>query len=94
MKRQSVGVREAKARLSSLLREVRRGREWVITDRGRPVARLVPASSEHLPLGERLRRLEDAGVIVPPGRPARSLPPPLPLREGLAQQWLRQDRNS
>ncbi len=36
------GVREARQHLSALMEEVRRGHEIVITDRGRPVARLVP----------------------------------------------------
>jgi prevent-host-death family protein len=36
------GVREARQNLSALLDEVRKGREIVITERGRPVARLVP----------------------------------------------------
>lgn len=39
----TAGVREARQDLSGLLDDVRRGREVVITDRGRPVARLVPA---------------------------------------------------
>ena len=38
----SAGVREARQDLTSLLEEVRKGREVVITERGRPVARLVP----------------------------------------------------
>jgi prevent-host-death family protein len=38
----SAGVREARQDLTSLLEDVRKGREVVITDRGRPVARLVP----------------------------------------------------
>jgi prevent-host-death family protein len=37
------GIREARQDLSSLLEEVRKGREIVITEHGRPVARLVPA---------------------------------------------------
>jgi prevent-host-death family protein len=36
------GVREARQNLSALLDEVRKGREVVITERGRPVAKLVP----------------------------------------------------
>ena len=36
------GVREARQNLSALIEKVRRGHEIVITDRGRPVARLVP----------------------------------------------------
>jgi prevent-host-death family protein len=38
----TAGVREARQDLTSLLDDVKRGREVVITDRGRPVARLVP----------------------------------------------------
>ncbi|HVO28214.1 MAG TPA: type II toxin-antitoxin system prevent-host-death family antitoxin [Candidatus Margulisiibacteriota bacterium] len=36
------GIREARQNLSLILDEVRKGREVVITDRGRPVARIVP----------------------------------------------------
>ena len=39
----SAGIREARQDLTSLLDDVRKGREVVITERGRPVARLVPA---------------------------------------------------
>lgn len=38
----TAGVREARQRLTELLDIVRKGREVVITDRGRPVARLAP----------------------------------------------------
>jgi prevent-host-death family protein len=38
----TAGVREARQNLTDLLDDVRKGREVVITDRGRPVARLVP----------------------------------------------------
>jgi len=38
----TAGVREARQNLSTLLDEVRKGREVVITERGRPVAKLVP----------------------------------------------------
>jgi len=38
----TAGIREARQDLTSLLDDVRKGREVVITERGRPVARLVP----------------------------------------------------
>jgi prevent-host-death family protein len=38
----TAGVREARQNLTNLLDDVRKGREVVITDRGRPVARLAP----------------------------------------------------
>jgi prevent-host-death family protein len=36
------GVREARQNLSALLDEVKKGREVLITEHGRPVAKLVP----------------------------------------------------
>ncbi len=39
-----IGAFEAKTHLSELLDRVERGEELVITRRGRPVARLVPAT--------------------------------------------------
>ncbi len=94
MKTRRTGVRDAKARLSQLLRDVQRGQEWVITERGNPVARLSPIAERSLSLAERIHRLEDAGLIEPVRREMRELPPPLPLKEDLAQQWLQEDRSS
>jgi prevent-host-death family protein len=94
MKTRRTGVREAKARLSQLLRDVQRGHEWVITERGSPIARLSPIPGRSLSLAERVRRLEESGLVEPLGREVRHLPPPLPLKEGLAQKWLREDRES
>lgn len=39
-------IREMKNRLSQYIKRVRAGREVVITDRGKPVARLVPVGPE------------------------------------------------
>ncbi len=39
---QTIGAFEAKTRLSELLNQVARGREIIITRRGKPVARLSP----------------------------------------------------
>jgi prevent-host-death family protein len=41
-----VGAFEAKNRLGALLDRVERGEEIVITRRGKPVAKLVPANAE------------------------------------------------
>lgn len=38
----TAGIREARQGLSSLVAEVRKGREIVLTEHGRPVARLAP----------------------------------------------------
>ena len=42
----SAGIREARQNLSALLEEVRKGRGVLLTDRGRPVARIVPPLQE------------------------------------------------
>jgi prevent-host-death family protein len=42
-----VGVRELKNSLSSYLRRVREGEAFVVTDRGVPVARMIPADVPH-----------------------------------------------
>jgi prevent-host-death family protein len=55
----SVGVRELKSQLSRYLRRVRMGETIIITDHGKPVARLVP---EPLTLEEKMQRLIDAGL--------------------------------
>lgn len=52
-------VTEVKARLSAYLARVRGGEEVLITDRGRPVARMVPVSGSEPQLAE----LERIGVI-------------------------------
>ncbi|HEX9694699.1 MAG TPA: type II toxin-antitoxin system prevent-host-death family antitoxin [Actinomycetota bacterium] len=62
-------VTEAKNRLSAYLDRVKSGETIVIVDRGRPVARLIPASSASEDASGRLARLERAG-IVSPGRRA------------------------
>lgn len=38
----TAGIREARQNLTSLLDDVRKGREVIITERGRAIARLVP----------------------------------------------------
>ena len=42
----SASLTEARQNLSAILREVRKGREVILTDRGRPVARIAPVIRE------------------------------------------------
>lgn len=62
---ESAGVAELKARLSEYLARVKAGEEVLVTDRGRPVARLVPVGP--VPDDEteaaRLRTLEREGLV-------------------------------
>jgi prevent-host-death family protein len=69
-----IGIREAKAHLSQYLQRVQSGEEFVITDHGKPVARITPI---------------DPPIEFPPGtakgiregwiRQPISRPPSLPL---------------
>lgn len=61
-----VGVRELKAHLSEHLRNAQRGQVILVTDRGRPVARIVPAG-----LPEGIVRLIQEGRLTWSGRPFR-----------------------
>lgn len=45
----TAGIREVRQNISALLEDVKKGREIVITDRGKPVARLVGPPSERKP---------------------------------------------
>ncbi len=60
--RKTAGVVELKSRASEILREVKAGHEVVITDRGVPVARLVPLGDEER-RSTRRTRLFRAGFI-------------------------------
>lgn len=94
MERTIVGIREAKINLSKLLKRVRDGNEVLITDRGRPIGKIVPILPHSLALEERLKRLEERGVIEHCNRNRMNkVPPPLPLPDGFAQKILQKDRN-
>ncbi len=59
-------ISETKAKLSALLDRVKAGEEVTITDRGVPVARIVPLPTTDVDWDERLERLERQGVIRRP----------------------------
>ncbi len=62
----TVSVSELKAHLSRYLREVRRGGEVQVLDRGRPVARLTGIGDTSTSSGEEQRqRFVEAGILRP-----------------------------
>ena len=61
----TAGVREARQDLTSLLEDVRKGREVIITERGRPVARLGPIAPG-LPFPDLRKVRLRARVVNPP----------------------------
>lgn len=60
-----VSVSALKAKLSEYLRLVRNGEEVLVTERGLPVARLVPLDSE-LWMESHMKALVEAGLVRPP----------------------------
>ena len=68
----SVGIRELKGHLSEYLRRVRAGETVVITDRGQPVGRIVPAAQ---PLEDRLEAMAQAGLILWSGKKLEPMAP-------------------
>ena len=58
-------IRELKSRLSHYLRLCKAGESVVVTDRGQPIARIVPIGK---PLDERLEALAESGLVEWSGR--------------------------
>jgi prevent-host-death family protein len=67
-----VGVRELRNNLSRYLERVREGEEIVVTDRGSPVARVLPVGIERV-----LDRLIAEGVVTPARQPRRRTGTPI-----------------
>ncbi|MGA6926090.1 MAG: type II toxin-antitoxin system prevent-host-death family antitoxin, partial [Desulfosarcina sp.] len=89
-----VGIRDAKIHLSKFLKIVKNGGEIVITERGKPIGKIVPYQSANLPLSERLKNLEMKGLVEPVVRKhIVKLHPPVPLPDDIAQKYLSEDRN-
>jgi len=86
MKKNYIGIREARINLSRLIRDVRGGMEIIITDRGTPVARLVPAEISDLSLEERLKNFESCGLIESCPDPGKPVGEPVELPENFLQR--------
>ena len=67
----TAGVAELKAKLSEHLALVKRGEEVLVTERGRPIARLVPVKPAETDEGARILRLAAKGLVRLPERPWR-----------------------
>lgn len=93
----TIGVRELKARLSQILREVQRGEVLLVTDRGRVVAELrqpgattfSTTSTEEQALG----RMASGGSLRLAERRVEHYPPsPIRSAAGTANDLLSQER--
>ena len=91
---QKVGSREFKNRLGRYLLAVRKGQTLVITDRGKPVAKVSPPDQDgenELTFSQVLKKLEAEGKIRLPKRPLGKFRA-VPSRGKSASQMIIEDR--
>lgn len=70
MTRHSIGIRELKQNASAVVARAAAGELLLVTDRGRPVARLVPLGRS------RVEEMVSAGIARPARRPLSEVPRP------------------
>ena len=69
-------IREAKAKFSEVIRQVRNGKSITITHRGKPVAEIRSIERWRTPtLEKRLGNLEKSGILVRPTLPKHTFRP-------------------
>lgn len=76
-----VSISELKAKLSQHLAAVKAGEELIVTERGRPVARIGPVGGEPRQ-DARLAQLIRAGQVRPPRTPGPAVDPDTLERPG------------
>lgn len=76
----TVGIRDLRLHFSQYLARVRRGETIVVTDRGRPIARLGPSFPTDLPPG--LKELVDTGRATYDPTAVRYVPTPIRMVPG------------
>jgi prevent-host-death family protein len=95
MQSASVGIRDAKMHLSKYIKMVQKGGEVIITHRGRPVGKIVPVQNQDLPLEERIKILEDQGLLNKlSAKHLKKIPSPIPVGDNVAQKFLQEDREN
>lgn len=72
-----VGIRELRAHLSRYVEQVKAGEEIVVTEHGKPVARLLPMNGER-----KIDRLIREGVVTPARSRTGWRPEPIKLKSG------------
>jgi prevent-host-death family protein len=82
MEHTHVGIRELKANISKILKQVKAGKSIVITERGKPVGRIIP---EEQSIKARLESLAEAGLVQWSGK---KLTPALPSVSNPGKQLL------
>jgi len=91
MTQTTVGIRELKARLSTYLQQVKAGSTVVITDRGKPVGRIIPIKPS---VDEQMQELLQTGLVAWSGRKLAPIDPVAQTRgKGTIADLLLEDRD-
>jgi prevent-host-death family protein len=89
----AIGIRKLRDELTRHLGRVRRGKRLVVTDRGKPVAVLLPYDQDKQPSREdRLQALLVGGHVAPSEKPFRVNPPLVKGSGPLASDLIGEDR--
>jgi prevent-host-death family protein len=89
----SAGIKEVKNNLSQLLARVKAGEEILITDRGKPIARIVKENSEDRSIRAALGPLIQKGLIALPNRSIpKERPAPLKVSGKPVSEMVLEDR--
>jgi prevent-host-death family protein len=89
----TVGIKEAKNNLSRYLAQVKAGKEVVITEHGKPVARIISEGGKKRNLRTALAPLIGRGLIIQPVRELNKEPePPLTLPGKALSEMVIEDR--
>ncbi len=94
VKKNYIGIREARINLSKLIRDVRGGMEIIITDRGVPVAKIVSAEGHTLSLEERIKNYESCGLIESAPGQGKEVPSPVKLPDDFVQHCIGEERGN
>ena len=86
----TVGVRELRDRLSKYLRRVADGERLVVTQRGEPIALLIPPSPVEQEYG--LQAMIDEGLASWSGKKPRGAGRPIPVNGDSLAQTIIEDR--
>jgi prevent-host-death family protein len=85
---ETVGIRELKQNASEVIAKVARGKWLLVTDRGRPVAQLIPLQKS------RIDDLIESGQLQPASKSLDDLPAPMKAPKGMSlAQAIIDDRN-
>lgn len=95
MKTIKIGIRYAKTNFSKLLLNIQHGSEFVITDRGKPVGKLISIPKQSLSLDEWLTELERQGLVQLSNKnQPLAIPSPIPISQEISQKFLNEDRGA